>query len=51
MDTEYPAVNVKCRKVGKTYELVEVIPKKRKDCTLDSIILEGLVMLVLIFVL
>ena len=48
VDTEYPIINVKCKKKGKTYELVEVIPKKRRDCTLDNIILEGLVMSMLI---
>ena len=51
VDTEYPIINVKCRKEGKTYKLVEVIPKKRKDCTLDNIILEGLVMSMLTYML
>ena len=50
VDTEYPIINVICRKEGKTYELVKVTAKKRRDCTLDNIILEGLVMSMLMYI-
>ena len=37
----YPLINIKCRKVGTSYEVIDISRKKRKEVILDGIFLEG----------